>query len=361
MKVQRIHALGLALLLLGSLGAAALSSEMAPAGNPQVTVVLEITEREFEIFGVPFTAWTFNKTVPGPIIRIPLGTDLTIVLRNLHSEPHSFHSHFQNYDISNDGTSHTLPLSTTPHQADDPFGGLGITDALGLEGGLGLNPIGRLQPRYDHDIAGPGQEYTYKLHAGEVGTFVYHCHVFPVSEHVGRGLMGMIIVYPPGWSWEPIHHRNAFETGSTDAWVTDPSGKRWYEDVSILSELDLSTVTDKALVETTERVGKAQLVNFHTWASPYYLGPVPDGTPMRVIIANLGNEVHSWHIHGHNFDVLDKFDPQKRVVRRADALLIGPGESYETTLVATNPGFWFVHDHSITAAYQGMIGWLQVT
>lgn len=82
---------------------------------------------------------------------------------------------------------------------------------------------------------------------------------------------------------------------------------------------------------------------------------------MRLVVANIGHELRSWHVHAHNFDVLEKFDPQKKTWYRTDTLLVGPGESYETTLEARGVGFWLGHDHIVPNAYMGSIPWLQVT
>jgi FtsP/CotA-like multicopper oxidase with cupredoxin domain len=358
----------LALLLAAALGLSALGAQMtlgqAPAPG-KVHIDLTVQEADYTIMGVPMKAWTFNGMVPGPIIRITQGTTLEITLQNAHTEMHSLHTHFQDYDMSMDGTSHTLPFPFVPHQADDPLSATGATDiadtiaqSVGVHG-LGVNPIGPYIPREDNDVAPPGTSYTYTLQANEVGVFLYHCHVFPVEEHIGRGLFGLIIVYPPGWSWEDLPGTQP-KLGNTDAWVTDPSGKRWYEDDVILSDLDPSLLQEKVGVPLLGSTGKIGLLNFRAWNDPYYLGPVQDGTPMRVVVANIGSEIHSWHVHGHNFDVLDKFDAQKRVLRRADTLVVAPGESYETTLVASHPGFWFVHDHINPNAQAGMIGWLNV-
>jgi len=367
LRLTRSRAVVVAALLAVPLGAAVTMNALADDPAPHVEVELSITDVHKRILGVDYTAWGFNGQVPGPVIRITQGTELSIKLRNSHSEPHSFHTHFQHYPISSDGSSHTLPIGAVPHQRDDPLGMTGLTSQIdtsdyGLERfQSGVNPIGIYEPRRDEDIARPGETRYYNYTAGEVGTFVYHCHVFPVEEHIEHGLMGMIIVYPKGWTWDELPQPQLqFGDLNTDATVTAPDGTRYYEDVVMLSDLDMSGVTEKALVPLVEDTGRIGLVNFAAWADPYYLGPVPDNTLMRVVIGNLGIEPHSWHIHGHNFDVLEKFDPAKRVSFRTDTLLIAPGQSYETVLTARELGFWFVHDHMTSRAYAGMIGWLAV-
>ncbi|HEV8360924.1 MAG TPA: multicopper oxidase domain-containing protein [Candidatus Thermoplasmatota archaeon] len=359
-RSTKLAILAAAVLAIGPLGAVALGLGAEEAAPPPVTVRLEVEEVEKEIMGVPYHAWTFNGVVPGPIIRIPQHTQLTIDLVNGHTEVHSFHTHIQNYDITNDGSSHTVPLSIAPHQADDPLGAVGLTSGHDIHVSTSVNPIGTYIPREDHDVVPPGGERLYTFQADEVGTFVYHCHVFPVESHINHGLYGLIIVYPPGWTWDDSGLITPQES-NTDAWVTAADGTVYYEDVVMIGELDLTGASETASVPTTQTTGKLFVTNFHTWARPYYLGPVPDGTLMRVVVGNMGQTINSWHIHGHNFNVLDKFDPQKRVKERTDVLLVGPGQSFETTLVASHPGFWMVHDHTTTNQYAGLMPWLQIT
>lgn len=357
--MQRIHAIT-ALAVSAAVASAFLGAALAadpPQAASQVTVTLDAFEKTVNVLGVPYQAWTYEGTVPGPIIRLAQGTELTLVLRNGHSEAHSIHTHFQHYAIGSDGSSQTAPLPMVPHQNDDA-----VSAAHSSSHGpaLGVNPIGPYQPRGDHDVADAGKSITYKFKADEVGTFVYHCHVFPADEHIQRGLMGLIVVYPPGWSWSELPKDP--ETGNTKAWVTAPDGTTYFEDVVIISSADLSSAADKASVPVTGTTGRVFLANFHAWNDPYVLGPVKSGTNVRVIVANLDDyTIHSWHVHGHNFNVIDKFDPQQKVRYRADVQTINAGESYITTLVAGEPGYWFMHDHLVPLAYAGMVPWLQVT
>lgn len=334
----------------------------APGGDAPpapVTVYLDAVEKDVKVLGLPFTAWTYEGTIPGTIIRVTQGTDLTIVLRNAASEPHSVHTHFQNYELSSDGSSHTAPLGLVPHQADDPLGAIGATSNLPVHPGMGMNPIGPYEPRTDADIAAPGGTYTYKFKAEETGVLLYHCHVFPAKEHIDRGLFGAFIIYPPGWTWQELPPDPGF--GNTKAWVTAADGTVYFEDVVMINEVDPTSLSAAASVPSTGPAGKIHLANFRAWNDPYIVGPVKTGTNVRLIVADIGDEVHSWHVHGHNFNIIDKFDPQQDVLYRTDVKLIGPGESMITTLVAGKPGMWFMHDHIVPDAYGGMVPWMEVT
>jgi FtsP/CotA-like multicopper oxidase with cupredoxin domain len=96
-------------------------------------------------------AWTYNGTVPGPIIRATEGDLVRIHFENRTGHAHSMHFH------------------------------------------------GAHRPEMDGWEPVPsGGETVYEIEAGPVGVHPYHCHTVPLAEHVARGLYGMMIVDPPG-------------------------------------------------------------------------------------------------------------------------------------------------------------------
>lgn len=104
---------------------------------------------------VIFHAWMFNGSVPGPTLRVTAGdhVQLTLINSNQSAFPHSLHMH-----------------SMHP----------GIMD--GMQG-----PAGMVEP---------GHKFVYNFTAAPVGVYPYHCHMFPVEEHISRGLYGMLIIDP---------------------------------------------------------------------------------------------------------------------------------------------------------------------
>jgi len=44
----------------------------------------------------------------------------------------------------------------------------------------------------------PGERFTYEFDAEPFGLHLYHCHVFPLAEHIMRGLYGAFIIDPKG-------------------------------------------------------------------------------------------------------------------------------------------------------------------
>ncbi len=101
--------------------------------------------------GVFFPAWTYNGTVPGPVIRATEGDLLRVEFLNAGSHPHTIHFH-------------------------------GIHPA-GMDGVF--------------EIVGPGEELTYEFPARPYGMHLYHCHATPLKKHIHKGLYGAFIIDPP--------------------------------------------------------------------------------------------------------------------------------------------------------------------
>jgi FtsP/CotA-like multicopper oxidase with cupredoxin domain len=122
-----------------------------PAGSIR-EVEISVEERLIEVgSGVFVEAWTYNGTVPGPIVRAKQGDQLRVHMVNRTGNPHNIHFHG----------------SHRPEQD-------------------GWEPVP------------PGGETTYEIEAGPAGLHPYHCHTAPLAEHISRGLYGVMIVDPPG-------------------------------------------------------------------------------------------------------------------------------------------------------------------
>ncbi|HEX7311932.1 MAG TPA: multicopper oxidase domain-containing protein, partial [Gaiellaceae bacterium] len=101
--------------------------------------------------GVFFSAWTYNGTVPGPVIRATEGDLLRVKFANAGSHPHTIHFH-------------------------------GIHPA-NMDGVV--------------EIVEPGGSYTYEFPARPYGMQLYHCHSTPLKKHIAKGLYGAFIIDPP--------------------------------------------------------------------------------------------------------------------------------------------------------------------
>ena len=113
--------------------------------------MLSAVDREIEIApGVFFAAWTYNGTVPGPVIRATEGDLLRVKLVNGGSHPHTIHFH-----------------GIHPASMDGVF-----------------EPVE------------PGGEFVYEFEARPAGMHLYHCHATPLKKHIHKGLYGAFIIDP---------------------------------------------------------------------------------------------------------------------------------------------------------------------
>ncbi len=117
-------------------------------GDRQIEIVA--VDQRIEVGdGVVVDAWTFNGTVPGPIIRATEGDVLSVRFSNRTSHPHNLHFHGR-HAVTEDGWE---PI---------PAGG----------------------------------EEVYTIRAGPPGVHPYHCHTPPLAVHMSKGLFGTLIVDP---------------------------------------------------------------------------------------------------------------------------------------------------------------------
>ncbi len=161
----------------------------------------------------------------------------------------------------------------------------------------------------------PGQNYTYAFVATEAGTHMYHCHV-ETNLHLDMGMYGALIVEPrEGAVWVKDH------VLMLDEWD---------------SHQDPDVLPHKATPNYYLANGKA-----------HPLIPdlrVPQGEVHLLRLLNVGQEVHSMHLHGMTFLVIAKDGQNLPVPYQADTVLIAPGERYDL-LVKGRDGTFPFHDH----------------
>jgi manganese oxidase len=113
---------------------------------------LVATDRDIEIApNIFFPAWTYNGTVPGPVIRATEDDLLRVQFTNAGSHPHTIHFH-----------------GIHPTNMDGVF-----------------------------ETVNPGDDFTYEFPARPYGMHLYHCHATPLKKHIHKGLYGAFIVDPP--------------------------------------------------------------------------------------------------------------------------------------------------------------------
>ena len=102
--------------------------------------------------GVAYDYWTFNGTVPGPMLRVREGDTVEIDLHN----------------AADAGVTHSIDL----HAVTGPGGGAKVMQIA------------------------PGQDGAFKFEALNPGVYVYHCATPMVAQHIASGMYGLIVVEP---------------------------------------------------------------------------------------------------------------------------------------------------------------------
>jgi FtsP/CotA-like multicopper oxidase with cupredoxin domain len=127
---------------------------------------------------IEYPAWAYNGRIPGPTLRCTEGDRIRVHFTNAGAYPHTIHFH----------GIHPFEMDGVP--------------------GAGPGNIS------------PGGRFTYEFDAEPFGVHLYHCHTFPLSRHIAKGLYGAFIVDPqegrPPVEHEFVMVQNGFDVDFDD-------------------------------------------------------------------------------------------------------------------------------------------------
>ncbi len=124
-------------------------SEVRDPKTHEITLIMEETTVEIAP-GERVLAWAYNKTIPGPTVRVTEGDRVIAHFINNSTTTHTIHFH-GDHDAINDGV---------------------FEEVL------------------------PNETFTYDFIATPAGALMYHCHVMPVTLHIRNGMYGAFIIDP---------------------------------------------------------------------------------------------------------------------------------------------------------------------
>jgi len=271
---------------------------------------------------VIFHAWTFNGTVPGPTMRFTQGdhVQITVSVTNDSKFPHSLHMH-----------------SMHPGAMDGMSGAAGMIE--------------------------PGKSLTYGFVAQPAGVYPYHCHMFPVEEHISRGLYGMMIIDPKTprpQATEMVMMLNSYTysfqgvNGSGHLIPTLPASM---QDI----QKNLSAV------EFNSDEGNGPDNQFYSVnGMPFgYVGNdsihLTTGTPYRIYLANMVefDPVNSFHMHGNMFNYTPSGTLNSSKIY-TDIVTLGQGDRGMLEFHYNYPGQFMFHAHINHFSDLGWIGFFSV-
>ena len=125
--------------------------EPAPGGRLH-RETLHVQDVETEIApGVKQELWTYNGSMPGPVLHGAVGDVFEVTLVNDGDMGHSIDFH-----------------------------------------------AGTLAPAGPMRTLAPGESLVYRFRADRAGIWMYHCSTMPMSAHIANGMFGAVVIDPPG-------------------------------------------------------------------------------------------------------------------------------------------------------------------
>ena len=267
-----------------------------------VQVTLTAKEVTAEIAdGTTYTFWTFDGTVPGPMIRVMEGDTIEFTIVN---------------DPGN-GNGHNIDF----HAANGPGGGAAVTNVS------------------------PGESKTFTWKALHAGAFVYHCAFPPPMHHIAQGMYGAIVVEPVG-GLPPVDRE--FYIMQVDWYTAGRFGNQGHQTFS----------QEKALAELPEYYTFNGHVNALTTMYPLQANV---GETVRIFFGVGGpNKGSNFHVIGEVFDRVYS-GAEETFTANEEVWYVPPGSVSTFEMTLDEPGSYTLVDHALYRVQKGAVGLLEVS
>ena len=266
-----------------------------------VQITLTIKELVAELAdGVTYTFWTFDGTVPGPMLRVMQGDTVDLTLVN----------------PATNLTAHNIDL----HAVNGPGGGAAVTNVQ------------------------PGESKTFTFKPLNTGLFVYHCAFPPPWHHIAQGMYGGILVEPPG-GLPPVDRE--FYVLQGEWYTSEPFGVKGH------MEFDDAKAFAEQPEYYTFNGNVAGLTEIHPLEANV-------GETVRLYFGVGGPNVGSnFHIIGEIFDKVFSGAPETYVANE-ETWYVPPGSVSAFEFKLDVPGTYLLVDHALFRAAHGALGQLIV-
>ena len=268
------------------------------------TVQVTLTAREVTAEladGTTYAFWTFDGTVPGPMVRVMEGDTVEFTLVN---------------DLSS-VNGHNIDF----HAVNGPGGGAEVTNVA------------------------PGETATFTWKALHAGAFVYHCAFPPPMHHIAQGMYGAIVVEPVG-GLPPVDREVYIMQGD------------WYTAGRLGNQGHQTFSNEKALAELPEYY----TFNGHVQALTELYPPQAEvGETVRIFFGVGGpNKGSNFHIIGEVFDRVYS-GSDETFTANEEAWYVPPGSVSTFEMFLDVPGSYTIVDHALYRVQKGAVGVLQVS
>lgn len=267
-----------------------------------VKITLTIKEVVSELAdGTTYSFWTFDGTVPGPMLRVMQGDTVELTLVNPETNL----------------LAHNIDL----HAVNGPGGGAAVTNVQ------------------------PGESRTFTFKPLNAGVFVYHCAFPPPWHHIAQGMYGAILVEPPG-GLPPVDRE--FYVMQGEWYTSEPFGTKGH------MEFDDA----KAYAEQPEYYTFNGNVSALTTIHPLQANV---GESIRLFFGVGGPNIGSnFHIIGEIFDKVFSGSPDTYIANE-ETWYVPPGSVSTFEFGLDEPGTYLLVDHALFRAGHGALGQLVVS
>jgi nitrite reductase (NO-forming) len=252
--------------------------------------------------GTTFTYWTFDRKVPGPMLRVKKGDTVELTLANDKSSK----------------MVHSIDL----HAVTGGYGGGGDTQVP------------------------PGQSKTIRFQALNPGLYVYHCATASVPHHISAGMYGLILVEPEA-GLPPVDRE--FYVMQGDLYTKHAAGTKGhhvYSEDRASDELPTFYTFNGAVGALTKEFKMAAKV----------------GETVRVYFGVGGpNKVSSFHVIGEIFDKVYSEGSPTGLKTDVQTTLVAPGGATIVDFKLNYPGKYLLVDHALSRVGKGLVASLDVT
>lgn len=317
--------------VLGFLTAAiALIGLAGPASAATVKVDLDAKKAMVRIApGVKFRAWTFNGTVPGPVIRATEGDTVEVTLKNSDiGAPKRCPKKSKFKKIRRLRKKCLLMNRNMNH------------NTMGMPHSVDFHAA-KIAPNDGFRAVLPGQSFTYSFEATTPGVYVYHCGVGPMLEHMGMGMYGMIVI-------DPIE------------------GRPPAQEIFIVQSEFYGKVAKNRWFMSSYKAMQTQppkYVTFNGQALKYARKPIEvnAGEPVRIYMVDAGPSLFSaFHVVGAIFDQYQPDGNPDNPMFNVSTQVVGPGGAGVFELTMDDPGTYPFVSHSMLDMDKGAVGILKV-
>lgn len=251
--------------------------------------------------GTTFTYWTFDRKVPGPMLRVKVGDTVELTLAN----------------AADSKMVHSIDL----HAVTGPGG---AADFLQVA---------------------PGKEKTVSFKALNPGLYVYHCATPLVPEHISAGMYGLILVEPA--EGLPKVDREYYVMQG-DIYTAGAYGAKGHQPFS----------TDKLAAEQPDYYvfngAVGALTKEHKLTAKV-------GETVRIYFGVGGpNKISSFHVIGEIFDKVYSEGSLSTIERDVQTTLVAPGGATIVEFKVDYPGRYVLVDHALSRVGKGLAGFLEV-